>query len=319
LVKNIVRLALRSIDDEYFSPMEVAWANRKKFSSDGRADMERWFYEHQLPRIIPPGESGSGLIFTHLTRGTKGFNVDAYSNKRSFNFTFFIPLPGFRADYMNVRFRDLYGADELQTTDLNSLGSVLAAHECCSRDEHGTGVGDPMNVAIVATANGLRRALLRSEWLETPAGSSETALARLHYYDGRIPDGTFHKARPDGTERKELRIWWSPIRVGETPVWLAQASYDMSGATGDRAFEEYQIDPDIDDSRMYVLQSFWYSQSLEAFGITEGVQPATIDSPRKNFLGDTYFTDGYRVVMLVPESPVAMDETIYLRWRRLGD
>ena len=34
-----VRVALWSVDEAYFSPMEVAWKNRKGFSKEGRAAM----------------------------------------------------------------------------------------------------------------------------------------------------------------------------------------------------------------------------------------------------------------------------------------
>ena len=137
----------------------------------------------------------------------------------------------------------------------------------------------------------------------------------MHYYDGRIPDGTFHKSRPNGTERKELRIWKSPIRVGDESVWIAQASYDMSGATGLEAFEEYQIDPDLDDARMYVLQNFWYSQSLRQFGMTKGVVTSSFDAPARNFLDDLFFTDGRLAVLVIPDGPVGMDETKVISWR----
>jgi hypothetical protein len=299
--------------------MEVAWYYRKGYSREGKAAMERWLYENGMPRVIPPGESGSGLVFTHLTDGTKGFNVDAYTSNQSFNFTFFIPMPGFRPDYMDVRFADLYQPDELHVVDLDGLREKLAAYDCCSVDASGSVMGDPLNVAIVATPVALRRALLRSQWQETQSGSEDAALARQHYFDGRIPDGTFHKARPDGSERKELRIWLSPIRFGDVPVWLGQVSYDISATNRNRSFRDYQIDPDIDDARLFVLQSFWYGQSLARFALAGGIPPATIDAPTQNFAGGQWFTDGKRVVLFLAEEPVAMDETEILVWERFLD
>ena len=199
------------------------------------------------------------------------------------------------------------------------LRELLSDYGCCSTDSSGAGRGDPLNVAIVATPIALRRALLRSQWQETQSGSDEGTLARQHYFDGRIPDGTFHKARPDGSERKELRIWLSPIRLGEVPVWLAQASYDISTTNRGRSFKDYQIDPDVDDARIFLLQSFWYGQSLERFGLSGGVPAATIDAPSQNFLGSNWFTDGKRIVMFVAEEPVAMDETEILIWEQYLD
>ena len=311
---STVRVAIWSIDRDYFSPLEVAYVNRKAYSKEGLANMQRWFYENQMPRWILPGEAESGLVFTHLTRGTKGFNVDVYNSDRSLNFTFFVPTPGFRADFMDIDFQGLYAAEDIQVLDAEGLRSTLVAHPCCSTDESGSRAGDPFNVVIVGSGLAVRRAMLRGRWEETAANSPETALARSHRYLGRQPDGTFHKSRPDGTERKELRLWLAPMRFGDERVWIAQASYDMSGATGAKAFEKYQIDPDIDDARMFILQNFWYSQSLARLGVVGGVPRSTLDAPAHNLSEAEYFTDGQRVVLFVSEEPVAMDETIILPW-----
>ena len=95
------RIATWSIDRHYFSPIEVAYTNRKKFSSQGYLDMERWFKDTGMPRFIPAGETRSGLVFTNLRRGTKGFNLVIFANGTSQDFTFFVPLPGFVADRLN--------------------------------------------------------------------------------------------------------------------------------------------------------------------------------------------------------------------------
>ena len=314
-----VRVAIYSIDDEYYSPMEVAWYYRSGYSREGRVVMERWLYENGMPRVIPSGGNRSGLVFTHLVEGTKGFNVDIYSSTELFNFTFFVPMPGFRPDYMDVPFADLYQPDELRVVDLAGLRELLSSYDCCSTDAAGAAMGDPLNVAIVATPVALRRALLRAQWQETQSGSEEATLARQHHLDGRIPDGTFQKSRPDGSERKELRIWLSPIRLGEIPVWLAQASYDIGATRRSGSFRDYQIDPDVDDARIFVLQSFWYSQSLARFALSEGVPSAAIDAPRQNFAGSNWFTDGKRIVLFLAEEPVAMDETEILVWEPFLD
>jgi len=309
-----VRTAPHSIDAAYFSPMEVAWKFRWKFSKQGRADMEHWFYENQLPRRIPPGETRSGFVFTHAAKGSKGFNFDVYSSERSFNFTFFIRMPGFVADYMKVNFDNLYGKDEIQVVDMDGLRTALETLPCCSNSASGDGIGDPVNVAIVGSRLAVRRALLRGRWQETALNDPGTAVARTHRLFGRQPDGTFHKTRPDGSERKELRLWASPIRLGDTPVWIGQISYELSGTIGKRSATNYEIDPDIDDARMYLLQNFWYSQSLSSMGFVKGGPEASIDAPAHNFAGAEYFTDGLRVVLVISEDPVGMDEVDLLTW-----
>jgi hypothetical protein len=310
-----VRAAPFSIDAGYFSPMEVAWKFRRQFSNQGRQDMERWFYENQLPRRIPAGETRSGFVFTHATKGTKGFNFDVYTSEQSFNFTFFIPIPGFVADYMAVDFGNLYSPDELQVVDMQGLRTALEMLPCCSHDASGDGIGDPVNVVIVGSGTALRRSLLRGRWQETALDDPETAVARTHRLFGRRPDGTFHKTRPDGTERKELRLWAAPIRFGDIPVWVGQISYEISGPNRPNSFIAYRIDPDIDDARMYLLQNFWYNQSLARMGFVKGVPATSIDAPAHNFAGAAYFSDGLRVVLFLSEHPVAMDEVELLRWQ----
>jgi hypothetical protein len=311
------RAALVSVDDEYYSPLEVAWINRDPYSKEGRVDMERWFYEHQMPRRIPPGETRSGFVLTHLTGGTKGFNFDVYTADGSANFTFFIPVPGFKADYMEVDFKSLYTLDEIQALDEDGLKQALADLSCCSTDETGNAEGDPFNVAMVGSALALRRALLRGGWQETAANSPDTALARTHRYKGRKPDGTFHKSRPDGSARKELRLWLSPMLVDDQRLWFCQVSYDMGGKAGTTSFEDYRIDPDIDDARMFIMQNFWYNQSLAKFGFVAGGPLSDINTPKRNFHGSEYFTDGMRVIMFVSEGPIALDDTVLLNWSRL--
>lgn len=311
-----VRLALWSIDNEYFSPLEVAWKNRKGYSKEGRVEMERWFLESQVPRFIPPGESRSGFVYTHMRKGTKGFNLDVYASSQSYNFTFFVAVPGFRADYTDIDIDNLYSEDEIQKFDLAGFRFALESHACCSTDISGS-EGDPFNVVLVGEGLAVRRALLRGDWEETELNSPGTSFSREHRYQGRPPDGIFRKSRPDGSESKELRLWLAPLRVNDEAVWMAQVSYDMGGGLLQGAFHKYRIDPDIDDARMFIMQNFWYSQSLARMGFLGGVPAASIDAPRRNFRNSEYFTNGQRVVLFISETPVALDEVVILPWERL--
>jgi hypothetical protein len=316
---RFVRIVPYSIDRDYYSPLEIAWTYRKKFVSSSRDDMERWFYDNALARLVPPGEKRSGYVFTHAIEGTKGFNLDIYADNRSMQFTFFVPVPGFRPDYMDVDFRNLYADEDIVRTDFEGLQDYLAASACCTSDSTSESNGDPLNVVIVGTPEAVRRTLLRGQWQETQSGSPVTRLARSHYYLGRQPDGTFHKSRPDGSERKELRLWLAPVLVDGLTTWIGHVSYDMSGRRLIRNLSDYQIDPDVDDARTFLVQNFWYNQSLLGLSMVDGVPPASIEAPRTNFLGGEYFTDGKRAVLWVSEVPVGMDETNILMGWEPGD
>ncbi len=309
-----LRLALVSLDRDYFSPMEVAYTQRGGYSKEGKAAMEAYIHAQGIERFIPAGATVSGFVFTHLDPGTKGFNVDIYGNQRDYIFTFFVSVPGFAPDHAEVDFAALYDDSErIQLKNENALRQRLAGLPCCSTDNDGNS-GDPFNLVIVSDGEVLGRALLGAQWNETAAGADQTAVARTHLYRGRRPDITLRKARKDGTESKELRLWLSPMQVGDARVWLGQVSHEFSGDTSDKTFSKYRIDPDLDGPRMYVLQDFWYSQSLLKYGFVNGEMAAEFDSPAVNFLGSEYFTDGFRAVLVLSGRPVGLDETQNLEW-----
>lgn len=311
-----VRVALTSIDEDYFPPLEVSWQYRKRFGTDYRQALDRWFYENGMPRRIAAGETRSGFVYTRLSEGTKSFNIDVFSSLGSSQFTFFVPRPGFDPDYLSVDFHSLYDASDVTTTDIDGLRSLISNWPCCTTDESGEALGDPFNVVIVGTPQAVRRSLLRGEWLETEIGSPATRMARTHYFQGRYPDGTFHNSRPDGGENKELRLWLAPVLVEGLTVWLGQVSYDMSGNLFARKFSDRRIDPDLDAARMFLVQNLWYGQSLRAVTMASGVPRAPIAKPNTNFHGAEYFTDGLRAVLFVSEMPVAMDETELISWEK---
>ena len=312
--KSAIRVIHSSIDHDYFSPLEVAWLHRKDFRKSSRSAYDRWLLENALPRYVAAGETRSGFVFTHATKGTKGFNLDIYGDMQATSFTFFVPLPGFRPDYMDVDFEGLYDSDEVLEGNFSGLQNSIDELACSTLDESGENSGRPLNVVIVGTARAVRRALLRGRWQETEASSEDNALARLHYVHGRPPDGTFQKTRPGGRARKELRLWLAPMLIEGETVWLGHISAIMNDTTSTGDAQDYHVDPDIDDARMFLLQNFWYNQSLHSFALMDGTPAATIEAPHEDFRGSPYFTDGLRIILLVSEDPVDMRETQIPDW-----
>ena len=311
-----LRLIYSSIDPDYYSPLEVAWFQRSHVRKRSRADMERWFYENSLQRGIPAGATRSGFVYTHEISGTKGFNVDIHGEAASGHFTFFVPIPGYTPDYKAVDFASLYSEDEYFQTDREGLRQAIAQLPCCTTDETGELQGDPLNIIVIGTRTALRRTLLRARWSDTELASPGTATARSHRYRGRRPDGTFLRSRPDGNERKELRLWLTPIRLGEQAVWIGHVSYEMSGSLLSLQPTRFQMDPDVDDARNYLLQNFWYSQSLAAFAMASGAPRAPIEAPLANFNDEQFFSDGRRAVLFLSEDPVSLSETEIVVWER---
>jgi len=313
---NSLRLSIWSIDSDYYSPLEVAWMNRKGYSGEGQAAMERWLYDAAIDRRILPGEKSNGFVFTHLKPGTKGFNVDLISDQlRSYTFTFFVPMPGFTADYMAVDFERLYDDDDIVELDLDTMRPALEQAEYYASDVSGALQGMPMNVAIVGTSVALRRALLRADWEETELGSPLVRVAREQHYAGRPPDTTFMKTRADGTERKMLSLWLTPMRVGHEPVWLGQTvtAVGGSGKVGDNLL----VSPDIDTPYIYLMQNFWYSQSLTRIGFVRAGESVSSAAPIETFSGWRYYSNGVRAVLWLSEDPVGLDEVHNLKWEPL--
>jgi len=318
------RISQWSIDRDYFSPIEVAYMNRKRFSTAGYADLERWFLDNGIARFVQPGESRSGLVFTHLKPGTKGFNLDVFSNRISHSFTFFVAMPGFSADYARVDFAHLYQDAEIRQLDPQGLKVLLEEDfPCCTEGPNGEADGAPFNIVLVGTPMAVRRSLLRGGWLETETDSEETQRARTLRYRGRAPDTIFYQVRKDIDQRMGLILWRAPWEVDGEPTWVGVVYYtelqqslltDIASSETIRdsaflrSFARESVAADADSARSRLLQNLWYNQSLRAVGIVKGVGEATTDNPHATFFGTAYITDGNRNVIFVSETPVALSE-----------
>jgi hypothetical protein len=53
----------------------------------------------------------------------------------------------------------------------------------------------------------------------------------------------------------------------------------------------HKIDPDVDETRDYLVQDLLRSQYVKRIGYVEGVGSADISRPRFNYTGDPYWTD----------------------------
>ena len=313
---NPLRLSRWSVDSDYYSPLEVAWMNRKGHSKEGKAAMERALYDAAIVRRIPPGETRSGFVFTNLRPGTKGFNVDLISDEpRSYSFTFFVPMPGFTPDYMAVDFENLYADDEIADLNTDTLRAALEQGPCCATDKSSTLQAAPFNLVMIGTDLAIDRAMLRADWQETELESATTALARTQHYMGRRPDGTFVKIRQDGSERRELRLWLAPMRVGQKRVWLGQTANVVTDRF--RAASPPLVSPDIDTAFIYLMQNIWYSQSLERVGFVRVTDPIPPDAPAETDSGWRYHTNGLRGILWISEEPVGLDEVINLDWESM--
>ena len=325
------RLTLSSIDREYFSPHEVAYMHKKLFSKQGWQDMEDYFYRIAIPRQIPPNETVSGFVFTHLDQGTKAFNVEIFYTDSNLaqdlqrkdlseRFTFFITVPGFVPDHAEVDFQTLYPAETVQDVTEAGLRTLLETLPCCTTDSDGSRQGQPVTVFLVAKGISLLKALLQAGWVETSFERNEDYLNAADHYFGRPPDTIFRKGRDKTTERIEIGLWLAPVRVDGKGLWVAQLKH----AIGRRyelgeLFLGVKLDPDANDSRNYLLQNIWYSQSLQAFAWSRSGKLVPESEPEFDFIGNPWFSDGFRLVMWISDQTIALTETESLRWDSIVD
>jgi len=74
------------------------------------------------------------------------------------------------------------------------------------------------------------------------------------------------------------------------------------------------IDPDVDEARRYLLEDLAYSQALAKYGYVKGAGVVSEDAPRINLVGDPWFTDGLRAVMLFEPRPRSLSDVDFLSW-----
>ena len=305
-----LRFAPVGTDPLYVPPFEVAYTNRSGFSSRARSEMEHYLHEIVMGRRIAAGETRSGFVFTQARPGTKGVNVDLFGPESddAYSFIFFVSVPGFAADHTRVDFEGLYADSDRLSYDENGLRKALQEMPCCAKGPQGK---DFLNVVFIGDGNYVLQALLKAGWYERPAQERARvdATSNAAMLSGRTADAVFRKDVADTTAVGELRLWLTPMKLGEEPVWIGDIIRFINGPEGPVA-----LDPDMDDARNFLMQDIWYAQSLAKLGWLKVLSPAPIDAPRLDALGNEYFTDGMRVVLWPSRVPVSLIEVEYAEW-----
>ncbi len=302
-----VRYSLVSTDRDYFSPLEVAYTNRSKFSDEARVEMERRLYRLAMPRYIDPGETRSGFVFTHADNGAKGFNVDVFSPGDSFYFTFLLRVPGFVPDYANIDFESIYSSDELTVVGEDDLHEVIRNLPCCSADAEDDEADAAINLILIGAGKDLLRALLRSRWIETSA--AEAAEGEPSSLFGRPQDAIFRHESTVDESSYEMRLWLTPVVSGEDRVWAVQVKHFYG-----RRASFSQFDPDVDHARNFAFQSFVYGQTVEKVGWVAGTKVYPVNTFWDDLIRPAFFTDGHRSVLWLSGEPFAVSDATALDW-----
>lgn len=320
------------LDPHYFTPLEVAHLDLKERKGISASSLAGDLFLNQgIGLSVPPGESRSGFIFSKLDEGTKAFNVDIAGGQRFVTFTFFVPVPGLNIDHYNVDWESLYAADQWVDLAAEDLMVLLEQETCCTTDVKGSGSGDPVNLVLIGRPLDIYTAFIRAGWdeTETITKSSMWKTARSFMSGGeyryspvsslyvldRPQDVAFQKARDNIHERNHLRLWMTRARFEGYPVWLGQISRDIGVRFTKKTITTHKIDPDVDETREYLLEDLAYAQSVRKFGYVGGVGAVSRDQPRGNLTGDPWFSDGLRLVLWVTAEPTPSSDIQLLNWR----
>jgi hypothetical protein len=318
------------LDPAYFTPLEVANYDADR-EQPPEALINPFFLEKGMVLTAEPGAERSGFIFSKLDEGTKAFNVDIVGNDYFETFTFFIPVPGLNVDHYSVDWQSLVKPEERRDLAADDLIELLETSPCCVTDKQGTGSGDPLNLVVIGLPIDIYTAFIRAGWDETEAIDRSSAwktfksfvgggeyryspISNLFVF-GRSQDVAFQKARENIHERNHLRLWMSNATYQGIPVWLGQISRDIGVRFTTKTITTHKIDPDVDETREFLLENLVYAQSLKRVGYVRGVGEVPIDAPKGNLTGDPWFSDGYRAVLWVSPEPVPLSEIEFLPWR----
>jgi hypothetical protein len=118
-----------------------------------------------------------------------------------------------------------------------------------------------------------------------------------------------------------MRLWLAPFRSEGKAVWVGQVSRDIGVKVTSKSptLTTHIIDPVVDESREYLLDSLLHRDAVARFAFVRGVGEASPDNPRLNLTDDPYFTDGLRLVVWLSKTPVPMEQTMDLDWNDSAD
>jgi hypothetical protein len=299
----------RSVDPDYFAPLEVAQKTSWTWSKKANLEKKWFYYEHNMPFFIPPGETVSGFVFANRSLGIRWVLVEVFSKSRAIYVEFVHEIPGFRADYHKHDEGDLWkqfypGQEIIDISDEKDLKKWIEEQPATVTNADGTKTGDPLNLVIIGGPDAVWPAFLRAGWDPTAAMGASSAvktgvfgifggayryapISNLYVY-GRPQDIALQKVRSNIHYRNHLRLWLAPVTVKGMPVLIGQISRDIGSrfTTKSKTLTTHRIDPNVDETRSSLVQDFIHAQALEAFARVSVIEIEWFD-----WVGDDAFVD----------------------------
>ena len=327
-----------SIDPDYFTPEEVALIAAEGQDEDEAVRVGDMLRVNALPFFMQSGSVNEGYIYGTHHRGGRFVDVRFSAPGTGLRMRFAVLLPTQGFDYENSALRQLYGrVKSFPDLTRDETRQRLRDLPCCTGREDGSGGGDPINLVLIGRGEDVVPALAAGGWTFTEAITVESIrkmvgaaiadepffnapVSALHVF-GRPQDIALQRGRSKIAQRNHMRLWLAPFRCEGQPVWVGQVSRDIGVklTTKSPTLTTHVIDPNVDESRQYVLQSLLHQEAVRWFALVRGVGPARRDQPRRNLTDDPYFTDGNRMVIAISSVPVQPWRVDNLEWNESTD
>ena len=322
-----------AIDADYYSADEAALVAGARLPDEQRARLKEELRANALPLFHAAGSTSEGYVYASHVRGGRFVDVRLTSPGQSIRMRFAVLLPTEGFDYERSPLRALYAeVERFPDLSVDEFRARLRGLPCCTTDANGADEGDPLNVVLVGRGETVLASLASSGWVFTEAITADsvrrmvgaaiaeksmpTAPVSALYSFGRAQDLALQRGRATISQRNHMRLWLAPFRCEGEPVWIGQVSRDIGVKMTSKSptLTTHVIDPVVDESREYLLHSLLFHEAVDRFAFVRGVGAATQESPRQNLTGDTYITDGTRLVVWLTDEPLAPEAARNLHW-----
>jgi len=264
-----------------------------------------------LHAIHPPAAPS---IARQLIEGTGPASAALETGLPTVEFNFYVPVPGIAADHLRRDFEAICPRNTWTDCDLPTLVARLREMPQATTNRRGTGHGDPINLVVLGDFETILNAFA-PRWDESEVITLSTCWKTAKsfllgseyryspvsplYLFGRSQDVALQRIRHSINERLHLRLWLTPLRFQETPVWVGQISRDIGVRFTPKTWNltTHRIDPDIDESRDYLVEDLLQAEHVDAVAYVDGVPVCGANNPLHNLTGDPYYTDGKRAVV----------------------
>jgi hypothetical protein len=327
-----------AIDPDYFTADEAALATTAHLDEQSAALVTAAFRQKALPFFLGGNSVNEGYVYASHRRGGRFVDIrlSAPGHVVRMRFAVLLPTEGF--DYVDSPLRQLYSkVDSFPNLTLDEARVRIRALPCCTTKADGTGQGDPLNIVIVGEGEDVLAAMTASGWTFTESITVDSVRRMIGaaiadkemlqapvsalYAFGRKQDIALQRGRLHIAQRNHIRFWLAPFRCEGLPVWVGQVSRDIGVKVTSKSptLTTHIIDPNVDESRQYVLQSLLHQEAVKWFAIVRGVGAATPEQPKRNLTDDPYFTDGMRMAIGISKEPVPTWKAVNLEWNESTD